>query len=128
MSLRVLSPGFQSLVVDFGRPATRSLGVPVGGAADRAALALGNALVGNPPGAAALEIAMCGRPRRGETERAGVVFGAPFDLEAAGQSLAGGKTFTLQPNDVIHIRAVGRGVGAHLCVPGGLHVPEILTR
>ena len=34
MSLRVLEPGLQTLVVDLGRPGTRSLGVPVGGAAD----------------------------------------------------------------------------------------------
>ena len=34
MSLRVLEPGLFTLVVDRGRPATRRLGVPVGGAAD----------------------------------------------------------------------------------------------
>ena len=50
MSLRVLDPGLQSLIVDFGRPNYRSLGVPIGGAADRFSLALGNGLVGNPPG------------------------------------------------------------------------------
>jgi antagonist of KipI len=62
MTLRVLAPGLSTLVVDFGRPGYRSLGVPVGGAADRAALALGNGLVGNPPDAAALESAWPGRP------------------------------------------------------------------
>ena len=49
MSLRVREPGLQSLLVDFGRARARALGVPVGGAADRAALTLGNALVGNDP-------------------------------------------------------------------------------
>jgi len=60
MSLRVLEPGLQTLVVDFGRPGSRSLGVPVGGAADRWSFTLANALVGNPPGAAALEICLAG--------------------------------------------------------------------
>ena len=60
MSLRVLDPGLYTLLVDFGRPHCRSLGVPVGGAADRESLAIGNALVGNPPGAAALEITLAG--------------------------------------------------------------------
>lgn len=127
MSLQVLSPGFQSLVVDFGRSATRSFGVPVGGAADRAALSLGNALVGNPPDTAALEIAMLGPTLRAEAEVAAIVFGAAFDFDAGGQSLAAGKTFTLQPDDVLHIRGVRRGVRAYLCVPGGFHVPEILN-
>ena len=46
-TLTVVAPGLHTLVVDRGRRRTRSLGVPVGGAADRRALALGNALVGN---------------------------------------------------------------------------------
>src|SRR2546421_511911 len=58
MTLRVIEPGLYTLLVDFGRPGTRSLGVPVGGAADRSALVLGNALVGNPPDSAALEISL----------------------------------------------------------------------
>jgi len=66
MSLRVLEAGLQSLVVDFGRPQGRSLGVPVGGAADQAALALGNALVGNAPDAAGLEITLAGPTLRAE--------------------------------------------------------------
>ena len=58
--LRVLSAGPATLLVDGGRPAGRSLGVPVGGAADRAALTLGNAIVGNPPDTPALEMALAG--------------------------------------------------------------------
>ena len=53
-ALEVLQPGLSTLVVDAGRPHHRGLGVPLGGAADRTSLALGNALVGNPPDAAAL--------------------------------------------------------------------------
>src|SRR5439155_4756394 len=59
-TLTIVSPGLHTLVVDQGRPRTRSLGVPVGGAADRRALALGNALVGNDVDAAGLEINLVG--------------------------------------------------------------------
>ena len=55
-TLKMLSPGLCTLRVDRGRPRTRSLGVPVGGAADSFSLALGNALVGNPPDTTALEV------------------------------------------------------------------------
>ena len=34
MPLRVLDPGLYTLIVDFGRPRSRALGVPVGGAAE----------------------------------------------------------------------------------------------
>src|SRR5262245_23994325 len=91
-SLKVLSPGLSTLVVDQGRPRYRSLGVPVGGAADRSALVLGNALVGNPPDAAALEISLAGPVLWAEGELACVVYGAPFDLSTAGRPLTVGKT------------------------------------
>ena len=60
MSLRLLEPGLCSLIVDGGRPRTRSLGVVAGGPADSSAFSLGNALLGNPPDAAALEITLAG--------------------------------------------------------------------
>ena len=99
MSLRVLEPGLCSLVVDHGRPRTRSLGVPVGGAADRSAMAIGNAMLGNPPDAAALEIALVG-PALSALRRAGaVVVGAPFQLSSGRQPLSTNKSFTLTADE-----------------------------
>ncbi len=54
--LRVLNPGLHTTVQDLGRIGYQALGVPVSGALDSLALRLANALVGNPQGAAALEI------------------------------------------------------------------------
>ncbi len=53
-------PGLMTTVQDMGRFGTQALGVPVSGALDIDALRLANALVGNPPNAAALEIRMVG--------------------------------------------------------------------
>ena len=61
-SLLVESPGFLTTVQDFGRPGHGVLGVSASGAADTIALQLGNRLVGNPPGAAALEMTLTGNP------------------------------------------------------------------
>jgi antagonist of KipI len=126
MNLFVLDPGLASRIVDMGRPRTRSLGVPVGGAADRAALALGNALVGNPPGAPALEICLKGPVLRAEARLGGVVFGAPFTLASARQALECGKTFTLDVDEEIHLGGTPSGMCAYLCVRGALRVPKIL--
>src|SRR5260370_17466575 len=49
MTLRVLDPGLMTLLVDWGRPRTRSLGVAVGGAAAPWAPPTPTAPVGNPP-------------------------------------------------------------------------------
>ena len=126
MSLRVLQPGLFSLVVDAGRPRTRHLGVAVGGAADRTAFALGNALVGSPPGAAALEITLVGPTLRAESDVGAVVFGAPFPLWRDDQPLPPGTTFTLRAGQVLRIGATPEGARAYLCVAGGLQTPLVL--
>ena len=47
-------------IQDLGRPGHARLGVTPGGAADRGALRLANRLLGNPEGAAAIEVLMGG--------------------------------------------------------------------
>jgi biotin-dependent carboxylase-like uncharacterized protein len=126
MSLYVLDAGLAARVVDMGRPNSRSLGVPVGGAADRAALALGNALVGNPPQAPGLEICLKGPVLRGDNWLEGVLFGAPFSMASARRPLRAGTTFTLEPGEEIHIGTTQQGMRAYLCVRGGLEAPVIL--
>jgi allophanate hydrolase subunit 2 len=130
MSLRVLDPGLYTLIVDLGRTGSRSLGVPVGGAADRTSLILGNALVGNPPEAAALEISLAGPTLRADTELACVVYGAPFMLSGSRhqkpESLAAGKTFTLHAGEELQIAGTAAGMRAYFCVRGGIHAPTIL--
>jgi antagonist of KipI len=127
MSLSVLEPGLYSLLVDAGRPAARHLGVPVGGAADRAALALGNGLVGNDPTTLALEITMSGPTLRAEHRTACVVFGAPFFAAVANKNrLEPGTTFTLEPGDVLKVGGTPTGVRGYLCVAGGFAGTPVL--
>jgi allophanate hydrolase subunit 2 len=149
MSLRVLDPGLFTLVVDRGRPHHRSLGVPVGGAADRWSLAIGNALVGNPPDAAGLEISLTGPTLQAECDLACVVYGAPFGLtkgipvaNAPGSDtplrapsasegrfsaqLTSGKTFTLHAGEALRIGGTSVGMRAYLCVRGGIDAPIVL--
>jgi biotin-dependent carboxylase-like uncharacterized protein len=125
MSLHVVEPGLYTLVVDHGRPRSRSLGVPLGGAADRAALALGNALLGNPPTAAALEISLTGPTLEATAELACVLFGSTFDLATDRRHLSAGKTFTLEPGEVLRIGGSREGIRAYLCVRGGLRTPSV---
>src|SRR5512146_1470307 len=119
MSLRVLDPGLYTLVVDFGRPRTRSLGVPVGGAADRTALALGNALVGNTPDSPALEFSLAGPTLQTDEPLACVVFGPPFDVTRDGRPIPIGRTFTLQPGELLKIGGSTAGMRGYVCVQGG---------
>jgi 5-oxoprolinase (ATP-hydrolysing) subunit C len=125
-ALKVLAPGLHTRVVDRGRPGWRALGVPVGGAADSFSLAVGNALVGNPPGAAALEVNLAGPTVESTCELGCVVFGAPFELHAGARRLTPGTTFTLPPGEALHVGGAAEGVRAYLCVRGGLLTPVVL--
>jgi antagonist of KipI len=125
-TLTVVAPGLSTLVVDHGRPRTRSLGVPVGGAADRFWLALGNALVGNPPDTAALEVCLSGPVLVADAPVACVLAGAPFAARTERRHLAAGVTFTLDPGEYLHIGGTPRGARAYLCVRGGIDAPVVL--
>jgi antagonist of KipI len=126
MSLRVIQAGLYTLVVDRGRPASRSLGVPVGGAADQFSFAVGSALVGNAPGDAALEINLTGPTLEAGCDLACVVRGAPFELESERQTLQPGKTFALRAGERLRFGSCSHGVRAYLCVQGGIHTPLVL--
>jgi antagonist of KipI len=125
-SLRILETGLCTLVVDFGRPGYRSLGVPVGGAADRFSMSIGNALVGNPPDAAALEICLTGPTLEAGGDLACVLFGAPFTLADDQRQLVAGKTFTLHGGERLRIGGTSAGARAYFCVRGGFQRQPIL--
>jgi antagonist of KipI len=125
-SLTVIAPGLHTLVVDQGRPNCRHLGVPVSGAADRFSWAIGNALVGNLPDAAALEITLSGPTLEADAEIAAVLFGAPFVMFSNRQPLTVGKTFTLHAGEELRISGTPTGARGYLCIRGGLQTAVIL--
>lgn len=126
MSLIVRQPGLYSLLVDRGRPCCRALGVPVGGAADRAALAIGNALVGNPSEAVALELTLHGATLQAEQTVAGVLFGAAFEMALNTRAIAPSTTFTLEAGQTLSIGGTQSGARGYLCVAGGFTAPLVL--
>ena len=126
MTLRVLDPGLMTLIVDWGRPRTRSLGVAVGGAADRWSLAIGNALVGNAADTPALEVTLSGPTLKADCDLACVLYGAAFALSTGQQALAAGKTFSLHAGELLHVGGTHEGMRAYLCVRGGFQVAEVL--
>lgn len=119
MSFLVREPGPCSLVVDLGRPGYRSKGVPLGGAADQAALRQGNGLVGNESDLAALEFALVGPTLEATADVGCVVFGAPFHVTANEQVIPIGTTFTVSAGSVLKIGTTPVGVRGYLCVRGG---------
>lgn len=117
--MEVCRPGLQTTVQDAGRRA-RALGVPGGGAADPLALRLANALVGNPAGAAALEVTLMGPALRFEADALVAVCGAPFGASLDGLPFPPGRGVPVQAGQTLDLGGTARGARAVLAVRGGL--------
>jgi KipI family sensor histidine kinase inhibitor len=124
--LRVVRPGPQTTVQDLGRPGYGRLGVSASGAADADALRLGNALLGNPPGVAALEVTLGGATFEALAPCAVALTGADCAARAGGRPLQCGEVGALAPGDALTLGQSSRGVRTYLCVAGGVHVPSVL--
>lgn len=128
-ALIVLDGGVGNTVQDAGRFGWRHLGVPTSGALDPDWLLAANALVGNAPDAAALEMRWLG-PRlqvEGAPVTVGVVGSVTATVERAGgvaHPLPPWHALTLQPGDVLRMGAV-QGL-AYLAVGQGFAVAAVL--
>ena len=124
--LTVEAPGALSLVEDLGRPGLAHLGVAGSGALDRAALALANRLVGNPDGAAGLEILMGGFRARFDEETWIAVTGAWGRVTLAGHVIAPYTAARAVAGAVLEIGPAERGARYLLAVRGGVDEPAEL--
>ncbi|WP_436761947.1 biotin-dependent carboxyltransferase family protein [Streptosporangium sp. V21-05] len=90
--IEVIAPGPYATVQDLGRPGYAHLGVPRSGAADEPSLRLANRLVGNPEGAAGIELTLGGARLRFTTGAWAAVTGAacPLDLVRPHAAVPGG--------------------------------------
>jgi len=111
--LRVVQAGLWCGVVGGPRPGSGRLGVPPGGAMDLDLLAEGNAALGNPTNAPALEIALWGPELEVLADCAAVLVGG----RRAGY-LRQGEPFSLRRGERLKVDEV-IGARAYLCVAGG---------
>lgn len=124
--LRVLRPGPLTTVQDLGRHGYGRYGVCAAGAVDRDALLLGNLLLGNPSGAAALEVTLGGAAFEAQASCAVVLTGARCESRVGSRPLRSGEVAALTPGDVVELGVMRRGARAYLCVAGGVAVPLVL--
>ncbi|MEO8248876.1 MAG: biotin-dependent carboxyltransferase family protein [Burkholderiales bacterium] len=140
--IEVIDAGLAVAIQDLGRTGFRRLGVPLSGALDPALLALANALAGNDPGAAALEVPLVGPTLavRSGTVRFALAGPIGATVQGAGEGSEASKpqvvapwsTVTLGVGDVIKIGAVGKVDQAqrlalgYVAVSGGIGVPLVL--
>ena len=124
--IEVQAPGLLTTVQDLGREGFGPLGVSPSGAADPIALRIGNRLVGNAEGAAALEMTLLGGtfafPEGACAALAGSDFGATLD----GNPVEMWTAFGAKPGQVLRLGPTRSGARCYLCVRGGIQVRRFL--
>ena len=131
-ALTVLRAGSGGRIQDLGRPGHRARGVPEGGAFDLPSHELANAMVGNAPGAATVELTLLGGAFRAEVDLAISLAGAPMPATlrrpegAARRRFAPPVSFGMRAGDVLEIGGAASGVRTYLAVRGGWRSPVVL--
>jgi biotin-dependent carboxylase-like uncharacterized protein len=91
---------------------------------DLESLARGNALVGNPPSAPALEMTLVGPELEFLSEAAIVVSGGGLEAEVGGRPLPADDVRSVRAGDFVRIGSIRGAARAYLCVAGGLAQTE----
>lgn len=126
--LLVVDAGLSTTVQDLGRPGHREYGVPPGGAFDRGSAALANALAGNDPGCAVLELTLVGGRYEALLDLALAMAGAPIEAKVLGRdgterTIEPPLSFTLERGARLVLGRTRGGARAYLAVAEGWQTP-----
>jgi biotin-dependent carboxylase-like uncharacterized protein len=124
--MTILRTGPLTVLKDEGRPGHAGQGVAPSGAVDRSAYARANALVGNPPGAAALECTLGGLRVRFDQPAAVVLTGTDAVLTVDGTRTAVEEVLDVPGGAEVAVTMPRRGLRSYLAVRGGFTVPRVL--
>jgi len=126
MTLQVLAPGLLTTVQDGGRHGYQHLGVGPGGAMDPLAHRLANALVGNGPGEATLEITLAGPVLVFGEETLVALCGADLSATVDDRPLPLWRPVWVRAGARLAFGAPRAGARAYLALAGGLPLPLVL--
>ncbi len=123
--IKIILPGIYSSIQDAGRYGYRKFGVPLSGAMDQYAFRKGNLLLGNNPGAAAIEITGPGFECEFLDNIKICVTGADLGAEILNKKTAlnPGKPVLVKKGDIMKFSRMRCGLRAYIHVQGGIDVP-----
>jgi urea carboxylase len=127
-SVEVLAAGTLTTVQDWpGRLGLWDVGVPPSGPMDALALRLANRMVGNPEGAAALEMTVTGATLRFDADAVIALAGAQMEATLDGVTAPFWQPLPVKRGSVLALgRIAGAGQRAYLAARGSFDIPEYL--
>jgi antagonist of KipI len=113
-------------VQDRGRFGFQSRGVPPAGPMDWSSHRLANLIVGNPAGAATLEVTLLGPEIEFDCDARLALSGAEFRVTLDGVAIPSGVSHPVRAGSTLKFGPRMRGARAYLAVNGGIDVPLVL--
>jgi antagonist of KipI len=123
---KVIKPGMQTTVQDLGRFGFREYGVSPSGAMDAYSLQMGNILVGNEIGEAALEAPLIGPILLAFHDISIAICGGDFTPKINDQEVPLWKSMVIKKGEILSFGRVKKGARTYISVAGGIHVPLVL--
>lgn len=124
--IEVSNPGWFSIVVDGGRYGHADLGVPPSQALDGFAYRILNYLVGNEPGAPALEVMGNGFSATFDTDVTCAITGAQVTAYIDGMPVASWKSFVAEKGSTLRIKEVLEGFRYYIGFSGSMEVDQVI--
>lgn len=122
--LEIVEPGLETCVQDYpGRIGYWAQGFPPSGPMDSWSFRVANRLVGNPPGAAALECQFLGPTIRFRENAIVAVTGAEMDPRLDGEAVPMWESFAVRSGQKLALSFARLGARAYIAVGGGIDTP-----
>ncbi len=125
-ALLIRAAGLLTTVQDLGRWGHQAYGVPVAGAMDTESHRIANALVGNEPGAATLEVTLSGPVLEADGPLTIAVAGADIDVSVGSRVEHPPLVARVGDGERIAFGRRHAGARAYLAVAGGIDTPVVL--
>ncbi|SEL17549.1 urea carboxylase [Roseovarius nanhaiticus] len=126
MTFEVIKPGLLTTIQDLGRPGYFHLGIPEGGAMDRAAMRIANMLVGNPEDAAGLEAVFMGPELKFNHDALVAVGGAEMPVFVDGEEHGCWESFPVKAGQTLKFGYLKTGARIYIAIAGGIDTPPAL--
>ncbi|MCB4797317.1 5-oxoprolinase subunit C family protein [Neotamlana laminarinivorans] len=124
--IKVINRGLYSTVQDFGRENYQDFGVPFSGVMDRKAAAFANAILGNKPNTAVLEMTMLGAKLLFTKPTLIAISGANMSPKLNNKAITINKAVAVNSGDILSFGKLQKGFRCYLAVLGGIKSDKVL--
>jgi biotin-dependent carboxylase-like uncharacterized protein len=124
--IEVLRQGIYTSIQDLGRFDYQSYGVPISGALDQQAFGIGNKLLNNPIGTAALECSFKGPKLRFHQATHIALTGADMNVKINGKTIKNYTPIAVAEGSILDMGTAQNGCRTYLAVAGGIQTSEVL--